>query len=63
MSPGRRQAIIWHSAGILLIAPPGTNFSELFSLNSNIFIEGNVDLLASVVCEMVAILSRAQGIK
>ena len=27
--PGRRQAIIWTNAGILLIGPLGTNFSEL----------------------------------
>ena len=29
LSPGRRQAIIWTNAGILLIWPLGTNFSEL----------------------------------
>ena len=28
-SPGRRQAIIWTNAGILLIGPLGTNFSEI----------------------------------
>ena len=28
LSPGRRQAIIWTNAGILLIEPMGTNFSE-----------------------------------
>ena len=27
--PGRRQAIIWTSAGTLLIGPLGTNFSEI----------------------------------
>ena len=27
-SPGRRQAIIWNNAGILLIGPLGTNFNE-----------------------------------
>ena len=27
--PGRRQAIIWTSAGILLIRPLGTNFGEI----------------------------------
>ena len=27
--PGRRQAIIWTSAGILLIGPLGTKFSEI----------------------------------
>ena len=30
LSPGRRQAIIWTNAGILLIRPLGTNFSEMF---------------------------------
>ena len=28
-SPGRRQAIIWTNAGILLIGPLGANFSEI----------------------------------
>ena len=28
LSPGRRQAIIWTNAGILLIGPLGTSFSE-----------------------------------
>ena len=30
LSPGRRQAIIWTNAGILLIGTLGTNFSEIF---------------------------------
>ena len=29
LSPGRRQAIIWTNAGILLIGPWGTNLSEI----------------------------------
>ena len=29
LSPGRRQAIIWTNAGILLIGPLRTNFSEI----------------------------------
>ena len=29
LSPGRRQAIIWNIAGIVLIGPLGTNFSEI----------------------------------
>ena len=29
LSPGRRQAIIWTNAGILLIRPLGTNFNEI----------------------------------
>ena len=31
LSPGRRQAIIWTNAGILLIGPLGTNPSEIVS--------------------------------
>ena len=30
LSPGRRQAIIWTNAGILLIGTLGTHFSEIF---------------------------------
>ena len=30
LSPGRRQAIIWTNAGILLIGPLGTNLSEIY---------------------------------
>ena len=30
LSPGRRQAIIWTNARIVLIGPWGTNFSEIF---------------------------------
>ena len=29
LSPSRRQTIIWTNAGILLIGPLGTNFSEI----------------------------------
>ena len=29
LSPGRRQAIIWTNAGVLLIGPVGTNVSEM----------------------------------
>ena len=36
LSPGRRQAIIWTSAGILLIGPLGTNFNE-FLIEIHIF--------------------------
>ena len=31
LSPDRRQAIIWTNAGLLLIGPLGTNFSEILS--------------------------------
>ena len=58
LSPGRRQAIIWTNAGILLIGPVGTNFIEIlieictFSLKKN--------ALENIVCEMAAMLSRPQ---
>ena len=34
--PSRRQAIIWTNAGILLIRPSGTNFSEI-SIETDVF--------------------------
>ena len=61
LSPGRRQAIIWANAGILLIGPLGTNLSEIlieiytFSLKKNAF--------ENVVWEMAAILFRPQCVK
>ena len=33
LCPGRRQAIIWTNAGMLLIGPLGTNFSEILIEN------------------------------
>ena len=53
LSPGRRQAIIWTNAGILLIGPLGTNLSE-------ILIEIYTFSFKNVVWEMAAILSRPQ---
>ena len=38
LSPGRRQAIIWTNAGILLIGTLGTNFNETLI---EIFIQEN----------------------
>ena len=58
LSPDRLQAIIWTNAGLLLIGPLGTNFSEIlieiltFSLKKM--------RLKSVVCETAAILSQPQ---
>ena len=58
LSPGRRQAIIWTTAGILLNGPLGINFSEIlieiytFSLKNN--------SVENVFWEMVAILSRPE---
>ena len=60
LSPGRRQAIIWTSAGILLIGPLGTNFREnlteihIFSFNKSIW---------NVVWKMAYILSRYQCVR
>ena len=58
LSPGWRQAIIWTSSGILLIGHLGTNFSEIFNGNYDIFIQENA--FESVVCEIAAMLSRPQ---
>ena len=58
LSPNQRQVIIWTNAGILLIGPLGTNFSEIFNWNSCIFIQENA--FEDVVWKMAAILSRPQ---
>ena len=46
LSPGRRQAIIWTNAGILLIGPLGTNFSE-FLIASHTFSFNKIHLKMS----------------
>ena len=57
LSPGRRQAITWTNAGILLIGPLGTNFSgilieiQTFSLKK---------IRLKMLKEISAILSRPQ---
>ena len=53
--PGQRQAIIWNNAGIVLIGPLGTNFSEF--LIEIFFKEITFE---NVICYMSAILSRPQ---
>ena len=53
LSPGRRQDIIWTNAGILLIGPLGTNFSEKL-IEIGYFIQENV--FENIVCEMATIL-------
>ena len=58
LAPDRRQAIIWTNAGILLMAPLGTNFSEILIEIGPIFIQENA--FENVVCAMSAILSRSQ---
>ena len=59
--PDRRQAIIWTNAGILLIGPLRTNFSEIFIGIHTIFIQENA--LQNVVWKMSAILFRHQCVK
>ena len=61
LSPGRRQAIIWTIAGILLFRPLGTKFKWNLNRNSYVFIQENS--FENVVCEMAAILSRPQCVK
>ena len=60
LSPGRRQAIIWTNAGILLRRTSNLRdtFQCNFKGNSYIFIQENA--FQNVVCEMVAILSHPQ---
>ena len=55
--PGRRQAIIWTNAGILLIGPLGTNFSGILSEVQTFSFKKNI------VCEVAAILPRPQCVK
>ena len=60
LTPGRRQAIIWTSAGILYIGPLGTNFSES-SIRIQTFLLKKY-VFENVVWKM-AILSRPQCVK
>ena len=58
LSPGQNQAIIWTNAGILLIGPVGTNFSEIF-IKIHIFSFKKMHLkMSSVKCR--PFLSRPQ---
>ena len=61
LSPGRRRAIIWTNAGILLIGPLGTNFSEIF-IEIHIFSFKKMHLKMSSA-KMAAILPRSQCVK
>ena len=58
LSPGRRQAIIWTNAGVLLIGPIGTNFNEILIKIHALFIKENPFQI--IVWKMAAILSRPQ---
>ena len=56
LSPGQRQVIIWTNAGILLICPLRTKFSEmLIEIHAFLFKKNTCE---NVVCKMVDILSR-----
>ena len=56
LSPDRRQAIIWTSAGILLITPLGTNFREMFrEMFIKILTFSLKKMFENVVCELEAI--------
>ena len=58
LSPGRRQAIIWTNAGILLIRTSGTNFSEiLIEIHTFSFKKTHFKMW---VLKMAAILCRPQ---
>ena len=61
LSPGRRQAIIWSNAGILLIEALEKKLQWNSYRNYSIFIQENA--LECVVCEMTTILSRPQCVK
>ena len=58
--PGRHQVIIWTNAGELVIEALGTNFSEIFNQNYNIFSQGNA--FENVVRKLEAILSWPQWV-
>ena len=58
LSPGQRQSILWTNAGILLIGPLGTNFSEI-SIGIQTF-SFKKYALENGICEMASILPRPQ---
>ena len=60
LPPVRRQAIIWTNAGILLIGPLGTNFSEIL-IGIQTFPFKKI-AFENVVCKMASILSRPQWV-
>ena len=56
--PGRREAIIWTNAGILIIGPQGTNFHEIKIIIPIFWFMKKT--FENVVWKMAAILSRPQ---
>ena len=61
LSLGRRQAIIWTNAGILLIGPLGTNLIEILIEIYIVFIQENA--FENVVRNMADVLSQHQLFK
>ena len=59
---GRRQAFIWTNAGILLIAPLGTNFSEIL-IKIYIFSDTKMHLKMSAKWEPFCVCLNVQNIK
>ena len=59
LSHGQRQAIIWTNAGILLIGPLRTNFSEIL-IEIHTFSYKKMHFQEHVLWKMAAILSRPQ---
>ena len=61
LSPGRRRAIIWTNAGILLIGPLGTNFIEiLIGIQTFSFKKMHLKMSSA---KTTSILSRPQWVK
>ena len=61
LPPGRRQAIIWTNAEIVVIWNIKNKLQWNFNRNSHIFIQENT--FETVVCGMAAILSRPHCVK
>ena len=61
LSPGQRQAFIWTNAGMLLIGPLGTKFSEIL-IKIHTFSSKKTHLKMSSA-KVAAILSRPQCVK
>ena len=55
---GRQQAIIWTTAGILLMGFLGTNVNRILTQNTYILIKGNP--FENIIWKMVVILSQPQ---
>ena len=64
LSPILRQAIISTDAGLLSGGPLWTNFSEMsLNVNQNTNLLYHENAFETIVCEIVAILSRARWVE